>query len=197
MVAAEPDRGIGLLLCGDVDIAVVDEYDHVPIALPDAAAVRELDVEPLVVVTAANRPSSGTLAAFATAQWVMPPETAACGRAVRAACRAAGFEPAVRWETDDMLLLIKAVADGHGVAVLPRRSVPRTDANVEIAGIETRPLRTPALSRRLLAVARRSVSARPAVARVIDVVHDAASGSTVVAGSEKSRRAARNTSRTA
>jgi DNA-binding transcriptional LysR family regulator len=197
VIAAEPDRGMGLLLCGDVDVAVVDEYDHVPIALPDAAAVRELDVEPLVVVTAANQRSSGTLASFASADWVMPPENAACGRAVRAACRAAGFEPAVRWETDDMLLLIKAVADGHGVSVLPRRSVPTSDASIEVCGIDTRPLRTPALSRRLLAVARRSVSARPAVSRVIDAVHDAASGGATVAGRQKSRRASRNTSRTA
>ncbi len=197
VIAAEPDRGVGLLLRGDVDIAVVDEYDHVPIALPDAAVVRELDFEPLVVVTAANRRSSGTLATFATADWVMPPESAACGRAVRAACRAAGFEPTVRWETDDMLLLIKAVADGHGVSVLARRSVPRSAAGVDVSGVDTRPLRTPALSRRLLAVARRSVSARPAVGRVIDTVQDAAAGGASSARREKSRRATRNTSRTA
>jgi hypothetical protein len=75
--------------------------------------------------------------------------------------------------------------------------VPTSDASIEVCGIDTRPLRTPALSRRLLAVARRSVSARPAVSRVIDAVHDAASGGATVAGRQKSRRASRNTSRTA
>ena len=81
----------------------------------------------------------------------MPPEDAACGLAVRTACRAEGFEPRVRWETDDMLLLARAVADGHGVAVLPLRSVAAA-----VEGIDVRPLREPPLNRRLYAVAARA-----------------------------------------
>jgi molybdate transport repressor ModE-like protein len=169
VVAAEPERGIGLLLTGDVDVAVVDEYDYVPLALPDAAIVRELGVEPLVVVrpAGANRRRS-ELAGLADADWVMPPEDAACGRAVRAACRTVGFEPRVRWETDDMLLLVRAVADGHGVAVLPRRSVPE-----DAVGVDVRPLRQPPLTRRLVAVARASVAARPVVREVLDALSQA------------------------
>ena len=184
VVAAEPERGIGQLLRGDVDVAVVDEYDYVPLALPDTALVRELDVEPLVVVrpsaSGADRESrpprttargGGTdLADLADVDWVMPPEDAACGRAVRAACRTAGFEPRVRWETDDMLLLARAVADGHGVAVLPRRSVPDDAAQLDV-----RAVRTPALTRRLLAVARPSVAARPVVGVVLDALAAACS----------------------
>jgi molybdate transport repressor ModE-like protein len=169
VVAAEPERGIGLLLNGDVDIAVVDEYDYVPLALPESAAVRELTVEPLVLVRAAGTSKSRTrLADLADADWVMPPEDAACGRAVRAACRTAGFEPRVRWETDDMLLLVRAVAHGHGVAVLPRRSVAGDAADVDV-----RPLCEPELTRRLLAVARSSAAARPVVAEVLAALADA------------------------
>jgi molybdate transport repressor ModE-like protein len=166
VVAAEPERGIGLLLTGDVDVAVVDEYDYVPLALPEAAVVRELGVEPLVVVRPAG-PSRRRvdLVDLADADWVMPPEDAACGRAVRAACRTVGFEPRVRWETDDMLLLVRAVAQGHGVAVLPRRSVADGAAAVDV-----RPLRDPALTRRLVAVARASVAARPVVDAVLDAL---------------------------
>ena len=168
VVAVEPDRGIGLLLTGDVDLAVVDEYDYVPLALPDGAVVRELDAEPLVVVRPAGTPRrrrGPELADFADAEWVMPPEDAACGRAVRAACRTAGFEPRVRWETDDMLLLVRAVASGHGVAVLPRRSVAQ-----DAAAVDVQPLREPTLTRRLLVVARPSVAARPVVAEVLDAL---------------------------
>jgi DNA-binding transcriptional LysR family regulator len=95
----------------------------------------------------------------------MPPEDAACGQAVRAACRAAGFEPRVRWETDDMLLLVAAVAAGHGLAVLPRRSIA-TDA----ADVTTSRLREPALTRRLIAVARASAMSRPVVSTVVDAL---------------------------
>lgn len=166
--AVEPERGLGLLLSGEVDIAVVDEYDHVPVAVPEAAVVRQLSVEPLVLVRSAlggggRRPTS--LARLSGADWVMPPEDAACGRAVRAACRTVGFEPRVRWETDDMHLLVRAVADGHGLAVLPQRSVP-TDA----AGVRVRVLREPSLTRRLLAVVRSSSAARPVVATTVEAI---------------------------
>lgn len=171
VVAAEPGRGIGLLLSGDVDVAVVDEYDLVPLALPETAVIRELDTEPLVAVLPAGaKQRPVTLAELADADWVLPPEDAACGRAVRAACRTAGFEPRARWETDDMLLLARAVAAGHGVTVLPRRSVAEG-----VAGIAVRTLREPRLSRRLLAVARGSVAARPVVSTLLDALGDAVS----------------------
>jgi molybdate transport repressor ModE-like protein len=181
--SAEPERGLGLLLAGDVDLAVVDEYDYVPLALPEHALVRELCSEPLVVVRAAGaRPRRAlALTELSGATWVMPPEDAACGRAVRAACRTAGFEPRVRWETDDMLLLVRAVADGHGVAVLPRRSIAAEFVTADAAAanggagtVQVQALREPTLTRRLLAVARASVAARPVVAEVLDACSRAA-----------------------
>ncbi|MEO9139914.1 MAG: LysR family transcriptional regulator [Jatrophihabitans sp.] len=170
VVAAEPDRAIGLLLTGDVDLAVVDEYALVPLALPENAVVDELAIEPLVVVGPAGpMPRTTALADLADADWVMPPENAACGRAVRAACRTAGFDPRVRWETDDMLLLVRAVADGHGIAVLPRRSVADGAAAVSIGA-----LCDPVPTRRLLAVARASSASRPVVAAVLAALQAAA-----------------------
>ncbi len=171
VTSAEPERGLGLLLAGDVDLAVVDEYDYVPLALPESALVRELCTEPLVVVrpSGPRRRAAPAIAELADETWVMPPEDAACGRAVRAACRTAGFEPQVRWETDDMLLLVRAVAAGHGIAVLPRRSVA-----VDAAAVQVQRLREPALTRRLLAVARSSVADRPVVAAVLDALARAA-----------------------
>ena len=167
LVSAEPERGLGLLLSGDVDLAVVDEYDYVPLALPEGAVVRELGSEPLVLVRPAGaRPRRApALRDLADAMWVMPPEDAACGRAVRAACRTAGFEPRVAWQTDDMLLLVRAVADGHGVAVLPRRSV-----TADAAAVETAVLQDPRLHRRLRVVARAHAAARPVVAAVLEAL---------------------------
>lgn len=171
VTAAEPSRALELLLAGDVDAALVDEYDYVPLALPEFVVARELCAEPLVAVvprdwTGRRRPA---LADLADADWVMPPEDAACGIAVRSACRAEGFEPRVRWETDDMLLLARAVAAGHGVAVLPRLSVATGAAEVDV-----RPLGGPALQRRLTVVARASVLGRPVVAEVIESLATAA-----------------------
>lgn len=175
VTAAEPARSLARLSAGDVDIAVVDEYDYVPLALPDNASARRLRAEPLVVVTtpgalrAQPRSRTVSLKALAGCDWVMPPDDAACGMAVRSACRAQGFEPRVRWETDDMLLLVRAVAAGHGVAVLPRLSVADGVADVEIRG-----LREPRLGRTLMAVARTSALRRPVIASVLDALTAAA-----------------------
>lgn len=171
VTAAEPARALDRLLAGDVDVALVDEYDYVPLALPEFVVARELCAEPLVAVvppgwTGRRRPA---LTDLADADWVIPPEDAACGLAVRSACRAEGFEPRVRWETDDMLLLVRAVAAGHGVSVLPRLSVAADAAEVGV-----RPLGSPALQRRLTAVARASVLGRPVVAEVIESLARAA-----------------------
>jgi len=168
---AEPGRGLALLLAGDVELAVVDEYDYVPLALPDFVVARALCSEPLVLVTPRDwdGPRRPALAELADHPWVMPPDDAACGLAVRSACRAAGFEADVRWTSDDMLVLVRAVAAGHGIAVLPRLSVADDAAPVDV-----RELRAPQLRRRLSAVARSSALARPAVAAVLSAITDAA-----------------------
>jgi molybdate transport repressor ModE-like protein len=173
VTVAEPAVSIGQLLDGDLDVAVVDVYDGVPVPFPDYLAVTELATEPLVVVTAASAfPGHATLSlpALAEQSWVMPPLAAACGQAVRFACRAEGFEPEVRWETDDMLLLVRAVAAGHGVAVLPRLAV--ADGVAEVA---VRPLSLPSMSRQLLALTRTSSQERPVVRAVLTELVKAAS----------------------
>lgn len=170
---AEPSVSIAQLLDGDLDVAVVDVYDGVPVPFPDYLVVTELATEPLVVVTAPSaRPgqASLTLAELAEAAWVMPPLAAACGQAVRFACRAEGFEPDVRWETDDMLLLMRAVGAGHGVTVLPRLAV--VDGVSEVL---VRPLAEPSMHRRLLALTRSSSQERPVVRAVLGELVKAAS----------------------
>lgn len=99
----------------------------------------------------------------------MPPLDAACGQAVRFACRAEGFEPTVRWETDDMLLLVRAVAAGHGITVLPRLAVAD-----QVADVVLQPLAEPAMNRRLLALTRTSSQDRPIIRAVLTELGKAA-----------------------
>jgi len=164
VTVAEPTESINLLSAGDLDVAVVDVYDGVPVPFPDYLTATELLTEPLVVVAApgALPTARPTLAGLAELDWVLPPMTAACGQAVRLACRAEGFEPRVRWETDDMLLLVRAVAAGHGIAVLPRLAVADNVAEVVL-----RPLHEPRMNRRLIALTRSSSQALPVVRAVL------------------------------
>jgi DNA-binding transcriptional LysR family regulator len=171
VVTSEPAESFALLQSGDADLVIIDEYDYVPLALPDGVVAQELLREPMVLVsrTGALHDDRPRLADLADCTWVMPPTEAACGIAVRSACRAEGFEPRVLWETDDLLLLVRAVAAGHGVAVLPRLSIVGDRHDVEV-----RSLHGPGLERRLTAVARGSVLSRPVVTGVRDALVEAA-----------------------
>jgi molybdate transport repressor ModE-like protein len=163
----EPTQSIEALLGGQLDLAVIDVYDHVPLPLPSHLLVEEVASEPLVLVSArgTDLPERPSLSTLKDQTWVLPPAGAACGAATRYACRAAGFEPRVGWETDDLLLLVVAVSRGEGVALLPRRAVADS-----VAPVDVRRLSTPRLSRRLLTVSRREAANRPTVRACLDAI---------------------------
>ncbi|MCW2522737.1 MAG: LysR family transcriptional regulator [Frankiales bacterium] len=169
VTVGEPSASIEALLAGDLDIAVVDVYDGVPVPMPDYLTALDLRTEPLVLVSPPGQFPRGRkigLASLASQRWVMPPVSAACGQAVRQACRASGFEPRVRWETDDMLLLVRAVQAGHGISVLPRLAVAEGVAEVALNSLSGGV--GPAMSRRLLALTRTSSQDRPVIRAVLD-----------------------------
>ncbi|HEU5152730.1 MAG TPA: LysR family transcriptional regulator [Iamia sp.] len=178
VIDEEPHRSLEHLDRGTVDLAVVDRYAAAPLPLGDDLDDRLLLVEPLLAVLPTGHPvlererapgAPVPLAALAGDDWIVAPAEVSCGAAVRSACRSAGFEPRVRWQTDDLLLHLEHVAAGHGVALLPRLGV-RTG----VAAVEVRPLAPPTVSRELLAVTRSVAVARPAVAAVLDALATAA-----------------------
>jgi DNA-binding transcriptional LysR family regulator len=168
VLAAEPTQSLALLHAGDVDMAVVDEYDAAPFAVPDQFQADDLCSEDLVVVA-----PQGILPGVRCGWPIWPNWTGSCrrlrplGAAVRAACRREGFEPRVRWETDDMLLLERAVAAGHGVAVLPRLAVAAA------AQVDVRELAEPRIQRTLRTLVRTGSYDRPVVSVVRGALMDA------------------------
>lgn len=163
----EPTKTIDAVINGELDIAIVDLYDHVPMTFPSYLEVTELLVEPLVLVLPPESSVSANagLADLHDAHWVMPPASAACGQSVRYACRAEGFEPEVMWETDDQLLLVDLVSRGLGVTLLPRLAIADSVARVR--------LQAPAgakLTRKILAVTRSSMTDRPVIQATIEAV---------------------------
>ena len=167
----EPSASVEAIVDGTVDVALIDVYDHVPLALPSHLLVEEVLTEPLVVVSSrdADLPRRPRLTDLKDHPWVIPPAAAACGAATRHACRSAGFEPRVIWVTDDLLLLVAAVSRGQGVSLLPRRAVADT-----VAPVTMRQLASPTLNRRMLLVARQATGLRPIVRACLDAVHHAA-----------------------
>ncbi|WP_176921359.1 LysR family transcriptional regulator [Pseudonocardia oroxyli] len=164
----EPSESLEALVAGSLDLAVIDVYDHVPVPMPTHLVAQEVLTESLVLVSSAedDLPERPSLAAMHDREWVLPPANAACGLATRYACRSVGFEPMVRWETDDLLLLAAVVARGEGVALLPRRAAIDT-----VAAVKLRRLSDPDLRRRILTVVRADTAQRPILRACLAAIH--------------------------
>ncbi len=156
VTVAEPQTSLRGLHEGRLDLALVDVYEHAPMAMPSRVTATTVHREPLVLIGRERFRPSVTLADLAEERWVMPPAEAACGQAVRYACRQAGFEPQVRWETDDLQLLSTAVAAGQGVTLLPRLAI-----DVDRPGLHTAVPDGATLNREIRAVVRAGERDRP------------------------------------
>jgi DNA-binding transcriptional LysR family regulator len=82
----------------------------------------ELDREPLCgdeIRLGARDVGITAIADAARSAWVMEPRGTASRHWAEQACRVAGFEPDVRFETADLQAHIRLVESGHAVALLP------------------------------------------------------------------------------
>ncbi|MFS0886267.1 LysR family transcriptional regulator [Aeromicrobium sp. 179-A 4D2 NHS] len=165
ITVAEPHASLTALQEGRLNLALVDVYEHAPMAFPARVNATSVHRESLVLIGREPFARGTTLADLAESPWVMPPAEAACGQAVRYACRQAGFEPQVRWETDDLQLLSVAVAAGQGVALLPRLAI-----EVARPGLHTAEPAGASLSREIRAVVRAGERDRPLLRAVTDAL---------------------------
>lgn len=165
VTVAEPHASLTALQEGRVDMALVDVYEHAPMAFPARVTTTTIHREPLVLIGRDPFARGTTLGDLAEVPWVMPPAEAACGQAVRYACRQAGFEPQVRWETDDLQLLSRAVAGGQGVALLPQLAI-----DVDRPGLHTAEPAGVDLGRDIRAVVRSGERDRPLLRAVTEAL---------------------------
>ncbi|WP_417508849.1 LysR family transcriptional regulator [Microbacterium sp.] len=118
MVEMAPEAGLFELQARAFDLVVAEQYaghtrehlegiDH---TLLGTDAVR-LAVPP--------ESTASTLADLKNAAWAMEPQGAAVRQWAVQQCRAAGFEPDVRFEATDLISHARLVAAGHAAAMLP------------------------------------------------------------------------------
>ncbi|MGH8928122.1 MAG: LysR family transcriptional regulator, partial [Acidimicrobiia bacterium] len=155
------------LRLGALDIAIDQRYKHVPHNRHQGLETKKLLDEPLYLAVPADS-SVRRLADASTHRWVVAPlETSECGRAVRAICRSAGFEPNVQYEIDDFEVTLQLVASVDACAILPALALTRLPENVRLV-----PLVGP--TRQIVAVTRPAGRHRPAVGAFIDHLERAA-----------------------
>ncbi|MEU5806129.1 LysR substrate-binding domain-containing protein [Streptomyces sp. NPDC047718] len=171
------------LRAGDLDVALVHEYDFVPappepglaaeplyreamyLATPAPAAPATPVPAPAVTPVSAAEPAApgpapdqgSVLRAQAGSPWITATPGTLCHAMTVRACHAAGFTPRVRHQVDEFATVLALVAAGQGVAVVPQLGIPDHGAP---AVVLTRLL----MERRTRVAFRSGAAAHPAVA---------------------------------
>ncbi|MFE0172114.1 LysR family transcriptional regulator [Streptomyces sp. NPDC059002] len=163
---AEPEAALPALLARDFDLVIAEEYPGDPSPRPAELHQEDLCDDPLrLAVPAADDRDTrrgsdprAELRAHADRPWVMEPDGSAARRWATTLCRAAGFEPDVRFESTDLLLHLRLVEQGHAVALLPDLVWSDREPTVELGQLPTGQR-----TRRLFTAVRAGRSGHPAI----------------------------------
>ena len=115
------------LLARDFDVVLGEEYPSGARPPVPGACTRLLASDELFLVLPAHGPYARAepstvpvrLPDLAEVPWILDAADTAPGRWARDTCRAAGFEPDVRYTGSDLLLQIHLAETGHAAAVIP------------------------------------------------------------------------------
>jgi molybdate transport repressor ModE-like protein len=160
-----PPEALELLRTGKVEVAIVFRYGEAG-AEPPGVRLHHLLDDPMYLLS--NRHTRG-LASLHEATWVAGCER--CRGHLFALCEAAGFEPRVGYESDDMVLMQALVAAGLCVATLPGLALRAHHADGVVA------TRLPGLPRRVYAATYGDPPDPPAVAALLAALVEAAAAS--------------------
>ncbi|GAB2960997.1 LysR family transcriptional regulator [Nonomuraea fastidiosa] len=147
------------LRAGELDVALVHEYDFVPPVTDASIETEPLFSEPMYLT---DRPS---IAAARDDPWITGKPGTLCHLMAIRACQAAGFEPIVRHHIDDFDTVLAFAAAGQGVAL-----VPHLAATAPPEGVRLTPL---PLGRRTLAAFRRGNGEHPAIRAAVTAFRSA------------------------
>ncbi|MBN6050602.1 LysR family transcriptional regulator [Nonomuraea sp. RK-328] len=149
----DPADVSGALRAGELDVALIHEYDFVPPEEDPALATEPLFAEPMYLTGRA------TLADARDAPWITGKPGTLCHVMTIRACQAAGFEPRVRHQVDDFDTVLAFAAAGQGVALVPRLAALAPPPGVTLSELP--------LSRRTLAAFRRGYGGHPAIGAAV------------------------------
>jgi anti-anti-sigma factor len=165
----EPEQLAPRLRSGEIDLALLFAFPDGDPALTDGLHTVPLLDDPLHLAVPANHPLAGaptvSLRDLRGQAWVQTSAASPCARHVVGACRAAGFEPRVAFESDDYETVQGLVAAGVGVALIPRLALGRVRA-----GIVVRELSPSSPTRTVLAATPAGPGAAPAARTMLHIL---------------------------
>ena len=173
ILEADPRLGLARLRSGEVELAMLWEYDFVPLEPGTGIELRPLLDDPIQIVLPATHPRAAEpaleLEDLAEEAWIDSTTLSSCHPFLGRACNAAGFEPRVAAETNDHRTLHHLVASGQGLALIPLLSQLDLPAS-----LIARPIRTNPPKRRIHAAFRSDSSSDPRIGRLLERLDAAA-----------------------
>jgi DNA-binding transcriptional LysR family regulator len=124
---AEPQVSMQLLEAGEIDVALVYTYGTMTPRWARGHELAPVLEEDLLVISRPERPGSRDdvppplegLEDFADATWIATREDTLGAAAMERLCRDSGFEPSIRYRSNNYGVLQGLVASGLGVALVP------------------------------------------------------------------------------
>jgi DNA-binding transcriptional LysR family regulator len=142
---ADPLVSLARVRVRELDLGIVFEYDHVPLPSDSRIELELLLEEPMRIVLPASHPVARQRAVrlldLADETWIRSTSRSSCNPFTERACRAAGFEPRIRFEFDDYTAMQNLVASGAGVAFAPDLGLSRLNPSVAVRPIAFGPKR--------------------------------------------------------
>ncbi|WP_028265729.1 LysR substrate-binding domain-containing protein [Arthrobacter sp. MA-N2] len=145
MIQREPETALYETWARDFDIVVAEQYPgH---AAPHHPGLDRATLTSDAIRLATPPPGLGgetisSLADTAALPWVMEPRGAASRHWAEQACRSAGFEPDVRYETADLQAQIRLIESGNAVALMPDLVWTGRNTPVQLLDLPGLPQRT-------------------------------------------------------
>lgn len=140
VVEMAPEEGLFELQARGFDLVVAEQYPGHTRELREGIDRTLLGRDPIRLALPPGD-SATQLADLAERAWVLEPEGAAVRRWAVQQCRAAGFEPDVRYEATDLIAHARLVAAGHAVAMLPDLVWTGDRASVRLVELPGSPVR--------------------------------------------------------
>jgi molybdate transport repressor ModE-like protein len=145
MVEAEPEEACERLRAGEIDMALVYDYEPIPGMLAGELELTHLIDDAYDAIVPKDHRLAGRkrlrLSDLAEEPWICSTDTNGCRSITERACQDAGFEPRVAFEADETLAAQALVAAGVGVTLLPRLALTTVHPAVEARRLIKPPVR--------------------------------------------------------
>jgi DNA-binding transcriptional LysR family regulator len=168
---AEPEESVPRLRGGELDLVLTFDYPLVP-HIDDRDLDRTLVLtENMHIALPKDHPLAARqvvpIAELADLEWLCGSRPSSCGEVVVRACRDAGFEPRIGFESDDYHVMQGFIAAGLGVTLLPDLALPTLRDDLVVRATDP-----PAPARRVWAATRAEGARSPATDEMVAVLAD-------------------------